>query len=349
MPAGPPVAGSVAGSEGEGDWSGFLVVDKPPGLSSHDVVAILRAVTGIQKVGHTGTLDPFATGVLPLALGRATRLIQYLDESQKVYDATVQFGVAMDTGDPTGQPVATGPIPALEERGLLQALAGFVGDRMQTPPRYSAVKIAGRALYDYARAGKEVEAKARPIHISAMDLLEFHPSETDPSAQIRIHCSRGTYARVIGEELGVALGTVAHLTALRRQRSGPFSLDPASTPPLSLARLAGIVAGTPEWTAVFRTGRREDRVRWRSREEVLAGLQPFRIQPRAVLAHLPALTLQEADARRYRQGILPPEARALLQRVNLPLLLIAAGEVIGVHVPPGSGQPPQPSNGSSSS
>jgi tRNA pseudouridine(55) synthase len=343
-----PVAGSAA--EEEGDWSGFVMVDKPPGLSSHDVVAILRAVTGIQKVGHTGTLDPFATGVLPLALGRATRLIQYLDESEKVYDATVQFGVAMDTGDPTGQPVATGPIPALEERGLLRALAGFIGDRMQTPPRYSAVKIAGRPLYDYARAGKEVEAKARPVHISAMDLLEFHPSDTAPSTQIRIHCSRGTYARVIGEELGVALGTVAHLIALRRQRSGPFSFDAAATPSLSLGQLAEIVAGTAEWTTVFRTGRRADRVPWRSREEVLAGLQPFRIQSRAVLTHLPTLTLQEADARRYRQGILPPEARALLQRVNLPLLLISAGEVIGVHVPASfAALSAQPSNGSSSS
>ena len=114
---------------------GFLVVDKPPGVTSHDVVAIVRAVTGLKKVGHTGTLDPFATGVLPLALGGATRLIQYLDEDSKVYDAVVRLGAATDTGDPTGTVIAEGPVPALAKKDILPVLATFRGQRMQTPPK----------------------------------------------------------------------------------------------------------------------------------------------------------------------------------------------------------------------
>ena len=162
----------------------FLIVDKPPGVTSHDVVAVVRAVTGLKKVGHTGTLDPFATGVLPLALGGATRLIQYLDEDRKIYDAVIQLGTATDTGDPTGSVIAEAPVPALNRARVLEVLDGFRGQRMQTPPRYSAVKVAGRPLYDYARKGVDVEVKARPIRIDAMELLSLGENTLRVAIQI---------------------------------------------------------------------------------------------------------------------------------------------------------------------
>lgn len=151
----------------------FMAVDKPPGITSHDVVAMLRAVTGVQKVGHTGTLDPFATGVLALAFGPATRLISFLDEDLKVYDATIALGVAMDTGDPTGQVIREAPVPPLDRATVEALLLSFRGTRMQAPPRYSAVKVRGKALYHYAREGVEVEAAPRPIRIDSIDLLEL--------------------------------------------------------------------------------------------------------------------------------------------------------------------------------
>lgn len=281
---------------------GFLVVDKPPGVTSHDVVAVVRAVTGLKKVGHTGTLDPFATGVLPLALGAATRLIQYLDEDRKVYDAHVLLGRATDTGDPTGQTVEEKPVPELGRAQVEEVLATFLGTRMQTPPRYSAVKVAGKPLYAYARAGKEVTVEARPVRIDGMDLLEFAP----PRLRVLIRCSRGTYARVLAEEIGVALGTVGHLEELRRNGSGPFLIDHA----VSFSRIAEIVAGDQNWDRVLRPTRGEDRVAWRPREEVFAGLQPFLTTPREALAHLPIVVLSPRDARRFlTTGAVPPPPR----------------------------------------
>ena len=201
----------------------FLVVDKPEGITSHDVVAAVRAVTGIKKVGHTGTLDPFATGVLPLALGHATRLIQYLDESVKVYDMTIGLGQQTDTGDPTGTVTDTAPVPELEEAAVRKTLEGFLGDQMQTPPAYSAVKKDGKPLYHYARKGEAVEVAARPITIRALDLLGMEPGVL----RVRLTCSRGTYARVLANDIAAALGTVGHLLALSRSQSGPFTLGAA--------------------------------------------------------------------------------------------------------------------------
>lgn len=277
----------------------FLVVDKPPGVTSHDVVAVVRAVTGIKKVGHTGTLDPFATGVLPLALGGATRLIQYLDENEKVYDATVLLGRATDTGDPTGATVEEQPVPPLDRARVEEVLRTFLGQRMQTPPRYSAVKVAGKPLYAYARAGKEVKVEARPIRVDGMDLLELAP----PRLRVLIRCSRGTYARVLAEEIGVALGTVGHLEELRRTGSGPFQIDHA----VSFSRISEIVAGDLAWDKVLRPSRGEERVAWRPREQVLAGLAPFLFPVRDALKHLPIVVLSPRDARRFFQtGLVPP-------------------------------------------
>jgi tRNA pseudouridine55 synthase len=301
---------------------GFLVVDKPPGVTSHDVVAVVRAVTGLQKVGHTGTLDPFATGALPLALGGATRLISFLDESVKVYDAVVVLGAQTDTGDPTGQRIAEGPVPALRKEGVEQVLAGFVGERDQTPPKYSAVKVQGRPLYAYARAGQAVEARSRRITVHGMDLVSLG----EGTLRVRIRCSRGTYARVLAEQIGVALGTVAHLGELRRDASGAFVADSA----LTMSRLSTIVAGSPEWVRVLRPSRGEGRVDWRERAAVMEGLQPWILPPAAVLAHLPALSLSSLESRRLLQtGALPPAALS----GERPILLMDGREIVGVAAP----------------
>lgn len=300
----------------------FLVIDKPPGVTSHDVVAVVRAVTGHKKVGHTGTLDPFATGVLPLALGGATRLIQYLDEDRKVYDAVVRLGSATDTGDPTGTVVGEAPIPPLHRKDVLAVLATFVGQRMQTPPRYSAVKVAGRPLYDYARKGVEVEVKSRPVRIDAMELVSLD----EVRLRVIIHCSRGTYARVLAEEIGVALGTLGHLEELRRLGSGPFHIDNA----LSFSRLSEVVAGDPAWDRVLRPARGEARVPWRSRDEVFAGLAQWTTAPRDALSHMPALALSPMDARRFQQsGAVPPPPAGCTG----PYLLLSGDEVLGVASP----------------
>ncbi|MDP2306721.1 MAG: tRNA pseudouridine(55) synthase TruB [Pseudomonadota bacterium] len=300
-------------------YDGFLVVDKPPGVTSHDVVAVVRAVTGLKKVGHTGTLDPFATGVLPLALGSATRLIQYLDEDQKIYDAVVRLGVLTDTGDPTGQVIEEKPVPSFSQKDLLEALATFLGPRMQTPPRYSAVKVAGRPLYDYARKGQTVEVKARPVRIDAMELKDFE----GPRVHVLIRCSRGTYARVLAEEIAVALGTVGHLEELRRLGSGPFLIDQA----VSFSRISEIVAGDPNWDRVLRPSRGEERVPWRTRDEVFDGLAPWVTTPREGLRHLPALTLSPIEARRFQQtGAVPPPPPGCVG----PYVLLSGDEILGV-------------------
>jgi tRNA pseudouridine55 synthase len=300
-------------------YDGFLVVDKPPGVTSHDVVAVVRAVTGLKNVGHTGTLDPFATGVLPLALGSATRLIQYLDENQKVYDAVVRLGVLTDTGDPTGAVIEEAPVPSFTQKELLAVLDTFLGIRMQTPPRYSAVKVAGRPLYDYARKGQAVEVKARPVRIDGMELV----SVDGPRVRVIIRCSRGTYARVLAEEIGVALGTVGHLEELRRLGSGLFHIDHA----VSFSRISEIVAGDPAWDRVLRPSRDGERVPWRTRDEVFAGLAPWVTAPRDGLRHLPALTLSPIEARRFQQtGAVPPPPAGCTGAY----VLLSGDEVLGV-------------------
>jgi tRNA pseudouridine55 synthase len=278
----------------------FLVIDKEPDITSHDVVAMVRAVTGIKKVGHTGTLDPFARGVLPLALGTATRLIRFLDESQKVYDATIALGQATDTGDPTGTVIAEAPVPPLERAAVEQVLRGFEGDRLQVPHRYSAVKVAGRRLYDYARKGEEVEAEPRPIHIYDTAVLSLEGVHL----RVLLTCSRGTYARGLADEISQALGTVGHLAALSRRRSGPFSLDRA----VSLADLARAVAETEDWAHALRRQRGEDRVPWLPRESVHRALAARRVPVLEALGHLPLLQVSRgvADALLRGASVPPP-------------------------------------------
>ena len=280
----------------------FLVIDKPPGVTSHDIVAIVRSVTGLKKVGHTGTLDPFATGVLPLAIGPATRLIQFLDESVKVYDATIVFGTETTTGDPTGEPLRTAELPTASVDEVEAVLRGFIGERMQTPPPYSAVKYKGKPLYYYARRGEEVKVEPRPITIRGLDLIRYEPGQL----RILISCSRGTYARVLANEIAQALGSVGHLSQLNRTQSGPFYAEDALGMP-ELAQLVSAEAGR-SWQDVFRSrGPREDRVPWRHRDEVREALTAWVRKPLNALAHLPLADVRPSDAKRIRNGGgLPP-------------------------------------------
>jgi tRNA pseudouridine55 synthase len=285
---------------------GFVVVDKPAGITSHDVVAAVRAVTGVKKVGHTGTLDPFATGVLPLALGRCTRLIQYLDESIKIYDARIRLGSATDTGDPTGEVVREAPLPEADEAGVRAVLDDFLGEQEQTPPAYSAVKVKGKPLYHYARKGEKVEVKARRITIHALELVSYDREVLE----VRITCSRGTYARVLADDIAVALGSAGHLENLGRSRSGPFVLDDA----VDMPTLAGMVAAEEghDWRDVLLSRRKGDRVPWRPRAEVEASLRPHLLSPLRCLSHLPLADVGTDEARRVRSGgSLPPPPRGV--------------------------------------
>lgn len=200
----------------------LLVIDKPVGPTSHDVVNVVRRGTTIRKAGHTGTLDPSASGVLVVLLGGATRLAEYLLESDKEYEAVVRFGQATSTHDAAGQVTASGPV-AFTRVALQEAVAAFEGESLQTPPAYSAVKIEGRKAYELARKGEVVDLEPRLIRIYRIELLGWEA----PQARIRVRCSRGTYLRSLARDLGERLGTPAHLGALRRLRLGPFTIDQA--------------------------------------------------------------------------------------------------------------------------
>lgn len=194
---------------------GFLVVDKPQGSTSHDIVAKVRRGIGVKRIGHAGTLDPMATGVLVLCIGAATRLSEYVMASQKVYTATVKLGVETDTYDADGQVVATADTAHLSPQDIEAALSNFQGDVEQVPPMYSAIKQDGKKLYELARQGKEVERPSRQVHLQT-ELVELDL----PILKIKVTCSAGTYIRSIAHDLGALLDVGAHLTQLRREASG---------------------------------------------------------------------------------------------------------------------------------
>ena len=202
---------------------GFLNIYKPKGLTSHDVVARLRKITKVRQIGHTGTLDPFATGVLPICIGKATRLIEYLDDDKK-YLATVQFGKNTATYDLEGEITATFDKKVTEE-DVKNALKDFEGEISQIPPIYSAIKVNGKKLYDYARQGQDIEIKPRKVTISKIELKEF--DKTSQSAKITVACSKGTYIRSIAYDLGAKLGCGGYLTALERTQAGKFQVNTA--------------------------------------------------------------------------------------------------------------------------
>ena len=202
--------------------SGVLVVDKPIGITSHDVVQIVRKGTRIKRAGHTGTLDPRASGVLVVLLGPAVRLSEYVSAEDKRYHAVIQLGKKTDTYDEEGSITATSPVDITTEQ-FEEALKGFIGEIEQVPPPYSAVKVNGRRAYDIARKGEEVELEPRIIHVHDLELLEWDP----PQALVDVHCSSGTYVRSLANDLGEVLGCGAMLAGLRRTKSGKFTLRDA--------------------------------------------------------------------------------------------------------------------------
>lgn len=245
---------------------GVLFIDKPAGITSNGVLGALKRLYRADKAGHTGTLDPFATGLLPVALGEATKFSGHLIDADKTYLATMCLGVTTDTGDLDGKVLETRPV-AVGTNQLAAACAGLRGEIEQVPPMYSALKRDGKPLYEYARQGIVLERAARRVTIHALDLLGFDGTV----ASFRVTCSKGTYVRTLAEDIGAALGCGAHLSALRRERTGPFGIGSAIT-------LAAIEA-TPD----------------AERDALLLPLD-------ALIGHVPRLDVDAAAAARLRLG-----------------------------------------------
>lgn len=207
--------------------NGVININKPAGMTSHDIVVKLRRRLGIRRVGHTGTLDPMATGVLPVCFGKATRIIEYYEEDRKTYEAELALGVITDTLDETGTVLEKRSFAGVTEEDVLAALVPLRGEISQVPPKFSALKLDGKPLYKYARAGQEVdlEAKRRTVTISSLTLLSFDPESGALSFEVT--CSKGTYVRSLCAEIGERLGCGATMTALRRTASGCFRLREA--------------------------------------------------------------------------------------------------------------------------
>jgi len=282
---------------------GFIVVDKPAGITSHDVVARVRRILKMKKVGHTGTLDPFATGVLPVALGEGTKVIPFLDEGVKEYVAVMRLGVTTDTDDKDGTTVEERFLDGISASLIREVLSCFTGEITQIPPMYSALKRNGVPLYKLARKGEEVERAPRPVTIYSLpvDLIEL------PSVTFTVGCSRGTYVRALARDMGERLGCGAHLTALRRSRSGPFTLGHART----LEQLADEAVNGPEQVGI--------------------------ISLLTALAHLPHAELTAAGERRVRNGIPPVvddlEARQLSHHASgQRIVLVREGALVAVAV-----------------
>lgn len=204
---------------------GIFNVLKPPGMTSHDVIGFLRRALNTKKIGHGGTLDPDAAGVLPVFAGSATRLLSYAMDGRKQYIAEFTLGEQRDTGDDSGTVVKTMPVPEISEQQLREVLQRFLGKQMQLPPMYSAVKINGQKLYQLARKGVEVEREARPIEIYRLELLDFAKSKFT----VAVECSKGTYIRVLGEDIATALGTCGTMSFLLRTQVGSYLLNEAHT------------------------------------------------------------------------------------------------------------------------
>ncbi|MGQ9925476.1 MAG: tRNA pseudouridine(55) synthase TruB [Chloroflexaceae bacterium] len=247
---------------------GFLNIDKPAGLTSHDVVARIRRLAGRSaRVGHAGTLDPMATGVLPVALGHATRLIEYLAGAHKGYVGLVRLGVTTTTDDGEGEVLATRPVPPLDAAAIEAAVARLRGDILQIPPAYAALHYQGRRLYELARAGVPPQLPPRPVVIYRLDWERAGPD----MLRIVVECGKGAYMRSLARDIGAALGCGAHLATLRRTFVGPFHLDTA----LPLDTLgAGL-------------------------EQLVAALLP----PETAIADWPAVTLDATQARRVTNGM----------------------------------------------
>jgi tRNA pseudouridine55 synthase len=274
---------------------GVLVLDKPAGVTSFDAVALVRRQLKIRRVGHAGTLDPQATGVLPVLLGEATKLMPYLADQDKEYVARVRFGVTTDTHDLAGRVVATAPVPALTRARLEAACRPFVGRIRQVPPMYSAVHHEGRRLYELAREGVEVEREPREVVVHSLTV----ESLGEQSASLRVVCGKGTYVRVLAADLGAALGCGAALESLVRTRVGPFTLAGA-------VGWATLAAETPErlWARV--------------------------LPPEAALAGWADVRLDADRERRFGHGQAVEVARMAVADATLVRVHEASGALLGV-------------------
>ncbi|MGH3327611.1 MAG: tRNA pseudouridine(55) synthase TruB, partial [Streptomycetales bacterium] len=209
--------------------TGLVVVDKPGGWTSHDIVARVRRLAGTRRVGHAGTLDPMATGVLVLGVGRATRLLGYLALTEKAYTATVRLGEATLTDDAEGEVIAAAPAGGVSEERITEAVAALTGEIYQVPSKVSAVKIEGRRSYLRVRAGEDVELAARPVTVRSFEVGRIRRAGDRAEVDVCVVCSSGTYVRALARDLGAALGVGGHLTSLRRTRVGPYTLGQART------------------------------------------------------------------------------------------------------------------------
>jgi len=257
--------------------NGILVVDKPAGPTSFDVVRRVRSLLRVKKAGHTGTLDPMATGVLPVCIGPATKVAGLISEGRKSYDALIRLGVETDSQDAAGKVIAEAPVPDLSAKLLEALLARFRGSYLQVPPMFSAVKVGGKRLHELAREGAEVHREARPVEVYQLTLRDFSASEISVS----LTCSKGFFVRSLAHDIGKELACGAHLKTLRRTRSGPFALEQA----LGLAQLAAIATSEGGAEAISKR----------------------LISANQALAHLPAIRVSEADAHRVVHGV-PIEA-----------------------------------------
>ena len=283
---------------------GLIVVDKPQGPTSHKIVSIVRRGTGLRKVGHAGTLDPRASGVLVLCLGPATRLSEYLSASTKTYEARIWFGESTETYDAEGKTThSTGEVPT--EVQLESALELFRGEIQQVPPPYSAIKLQGRKAYELAREGKPVELDPRNVTVYELTKLKYEP----PELSVRVECSAGTYIRSLAHDLGETLSTGAHLSALRRLRAGPFGLEDA----LSLEELEQAMR-RGEWQALVRPASE-------------------------ALPDLPIVTVEEPELERIRNGLrIPSEHEA----TGMARALDPGGELVAILVSAENGREWQP-------
>jgi tRNA pseudouridine55 synthase len=280
------------------DAHGILNLYKPSGPTSHDCVYRVRRVYGTRRVGHAGTLDPLATGVLLMGLGNGTRVLEYLQGMPKTYLADLRFGIATDTQDITGKVIDRSDPSDLTHQAVIEALAPFIGEIQQLPPMFSALKQGGKKLYELARKGETVEREARPVTIYALELLDFQPG-AEASGRLRVQCSAGTYIRTLCHDLGDALGCGATMTALEREAIGPFTAADAT----SLDNL--------------------------TEERPLVPLAK-------ALEHLPAAVLSDDEARRLTQGQFVSAPEGTPDGANR--VLNEAGELLAIAIVHGHGE-----------
>lgn len=230
---------------------GILVIRKEKGYTSHDVVAKLRGILHMKKIGHTGTLDPQAEGVLPVALGKATRLVEMLTEKEKTYEAVLHLGIETDTQDMTGTVLARREVSVTEDE-VIKVMNRFLGEQMQIPPMYSALKVGGRKLYELAREGRVIEREARPVHFYSMEIREMKL----PLVRFSVTCSKGTYIRTLCHDIGEALGCGGCMEELVRTRSGRFAMEDSMTlaevqEAVELGKISEMVIGVEEILAEY--------------------------------------------------------------------------------------------------